>query len=293
RASSPAILDHSFLPSKCVVPSCYLLATRGFTNSQTYTLQYAYPNPGESPQDRGCEVYVMEPQKPMMFTRTPEIREVAPTVSPTVVNVYYRQGCTVLKQGAGTIIDPSGIIVTVAHLMPSQEATEDLKKIEVSVTLESSCKDINLEGTVLHADPVNDVAILKIKPSTSLQAATLGKSRELCLGDVVFSAGLYNRCYNDGLPRFKVEEGRYIGDQGGMLGKLLRVTCSIIEGDEGGPLFNRKKEFVGIMSGKESSSSCGAIPSDVVLEVLKDFMKQEGVRARTGQIQDRRETLRR
>ncbi|KAK3034539.1 hypothetical protein RJ639_033785 [Escallonia herrerae] len=227
RASSPALLEHSFLPSKCVVPSCYLLATRGFTNSQTYTLQHAYPDPGESPQDRGCEVLVIEPQKPMIFTRTPEIREVAPTVSPTVVNVYYRQGCTVLKQGAGTIIDPSGIIVTVAHLMPSREATEDLKKIE-------------------------------IKTSASLQAATLGKSRELCLGDVVFSAGLYNRFYDDGLPRFKVEEGRYIGDQGGMLGKLLRVTCSIIEGDEGGPLFNRKKEVVGIMSGKESSSSCGA-----------------------------------
>lgn len=97
---------------------------------------------------------------------------------------------------------------------------------------------------ILGADPVMDLAVLKIKPVDGAGVLEFGKSDQLRLAERVFAIGNpfgYGNTVTSGILSAK---GRSVGS--GALSFLLQTDVPMNPGNSGGPLFNMKGEVVGI-----------------------------------------------
>ena len=81
-------------------------------------------------------------------------------------------------QGSGFIIDKSGIVLTNSHVVNQAD--------KVTVTLKDGR---TLEGKVQGADPVTDLAVVKIDGGSDLPVAPLGDSNEVQVGDWAIAVG--------------------------------------------------------------------------------------------------------
>jgi serine protease Do len=100
------------------------------------------------------------------------------------------------------------------------------------------------EATVVGSDPKTDLAVLKVKNEGSFQAAELGDSDSLRVGEAVIAIGNpfgLSHTVTSGIVSAK---GRVIG--AGPYDDFIQTDASINPGNSGGPLFNTKGEVVGI-----------------------------------------------
>lgn len=81
-------------------------------------------------------------------------------------------------QGSGVVIDAAGLVLTNAHVVDRVD--------QVEVTLADGR---HLDGNVVGADPVTDLAVVRIKAPRGLQAAPLGNSESLEVGDWAIALG--------------------------------------------------------------------------------------------------------
>lgn len=210
------------------------------------------------PWNKSSETPAVAPERPG------SLAELVKRLSPTVVNIkvtkvektgslpmgpegpfgdFFKQFPGLMPQipeskpvqgaGSGVIISADGYILTNNHVVEGAK--------EVVVTLNE--KD-EYTAQVVGRDPKTDLAVVKIQPRVPLQAAGMGNSDALQVGDSVMAIGNpfgLGHTVTSGIVSAK---GRVIG--AGPYDNFIQTDASINPGNSGGPLYNMNGDLVGI-----------------------------------------------
>ena len=166
--------------------------------------------------------------------------------------------------GSGFIIDEKGTVVTNNHVI---QGAED---IFVSVNGEKE-----YEAEILGADPLSDIAVLKIKSEDKFSPVKFGDSDTARVGDWVIAIGnpfglggtvtsgiISARNRSIGLSRYE---------------DYIQTDASINSGNSGGPLFDMNGDVIGINTailGQSGSIGIGfSIPSNSAKKVISQLIK--------------------
>ena len=144
--------------------------------------------------------------------------------------------------GSGFIVDPSGIILTNRHVVADPQA-------EYIVLINEEEK---YQAEVLARDPINDVAIIKIKKK-NLPTIELGDSSKLGLGQTAIAIGNALGTFRNtvsvgvvsGLSR-EITAGDVMTKKMTKLRGLVQTDAAINPGNSGGPLIDIEGKAIGI-----------------------------------------------
>ena len=142
-------------------------------------------------------------------------------------------GSRAASLGSGFIIDPSGLIVTNAHVIANAD--------QITVTLSD---DTVLQAQVIGRDSVTDLALLKVDAKTPLPAASWGDSSKAKVGDWVLAIG--NPFGLGGTVTAGIISATARDIHSGPYDDYLQTDASINRGNSGGPMFNLQGEVIGI-----------------------------------------------
>ncbi len=167
--------------------------------------------------------------------------------------------------GSGFIIDEEGIVVTNNHVI------SDAEDIIVRVN-----GDKEFKAKVIGADPLSDIAVLKLETKEKFKPVQFGNSDKARIGDWVIAIGnpfglggtvtsgiISARNRSIGLSRYE---------------DYIQTDASINSGNSGGPLFDMNGDVIGINTailGRNGSIGIGfSIPSNsakIVIDQLIEF----------------------
>ena len=173
--------------------------------------------------------------------------------------------------GSGFVVDRTGIILTNNHVVAGAD--------EVVVKLADNRR---FPARVVGSDPPTDVAVVKIDhPPADLQAATLGDSDRVRVGDYVLAIGNplgLGQTVTMGIVSAKNRViGERLGDVDPRYEDFIQTDAAINQGNSGGPLFNFRGEVIGINSAIINpgvAMNVGfAIPIDLARQVADQIRK--------------------
>jgi len=153
--------------------------------------------------------------------------------------------------GSGVIIDPSGLILTAAHVVA--------RAGQVDVRLYSGDA---VPARLVGVDPVFDTALVRIEPRAPLPAVPLGTSGALHRGDAVTAFG--RAPSREAGPTLGIFLWMNLEVRPGT--PFLQTTATAYPGDSGGALVNARGELVGILSG---ISRDGSVSLSVAIDAIK------------------------
>jgi serine protease Do len=231
------------------------------------------------------------PQKSALAQLSGSIRELTDRVSPAVVEVIVNgygsgdDGGRVSNQisrrqssGSGVVVDPSGYIITNAHVV---QGAIDLKVLTQSTRSSSSESHQNLRpapvgARVLGIDRESDLALLKIE-AENLPVISFGDSDKLRQGDLVLAIGSPLGFRNSVSMGVVSASGRAVSDDNPIL--YIQTDASINPGNSGGALIDHDGFLVGVNSFIVSQSGGNegigfAIPSNVVRNVYQQLKRK-------------------
>lgn len=198
------------------------------------------------------------------------VTQIAAKVEPVVVSIEATssQGpFASTSAGSGIILTSDGEVLTNAHVV------EGATSIRVTLAGESQARSAELVGI----DSSADLALLRISGVSGLQAADLGSSADLQVGNDVVAIG--NALALEGGPT--VTSGivsalnRSIDTQSGQMTGLIQTDAPISSGNSGGPLVNAAGQVIGIntaVAGSSQSTTAEnigfAIPIDQAMSVV-------------------------
>ncbi len=166
--------------------------------------------------------------------------------------------------GSGFIINPSGLILTNAHVVNGAK--------EVTVTLSDHRQ---FKARVLGADRPSDIAVLKID-AHDLPTVHLGNSNKLAVGDYVMAIGAPYGLTETATAGIVSAVSRSLPDDGYV--GFIQTDAAVNPGNSGGPLFNASGAVVGITSQIYSNSGgyqgiSFAIPIDYAQQVESQIVR--------------------
>jgi serine protease Do len=172
------------------------------------------------------------------------------------------------SQGSGVIIDKSGYILTNEHVVGAAQVAGR----QITVTMTDGRK---LSGTVIGADHVTDLALVKVE-GKDLPAAQIGTVRGLVQGQLSVAIG------NPFGLRFTVSHGvisalgRPIqGPEGRIYSDLIQHDALINPGNSGGALVDIQGRLIGIntLVDPRAQGIGFAIPIDTALKVADELKR--------------------
>ena len=208
--------------------------------------------------------------------KMPEITakgETPPGDSGDIMDFFRRQmqRRPVYAVGSGFIVDPSGYIVTNAHVI------DDAARI--TVKLDSGEE---FAAKVIGVDEDTDLAVLKIEAGHDLPFVGFGNSENARVGDWVLAVGSpfgLTRTVTAGI----VSQTKRETPQGSPFQRFIQTDAAINKGNSGGPLVNMNGEVIGINS--QIATSTGdyngvgfAFPSNDAANVYQQLVKTGKVR---------------
>ena len=166
--------------------------------------------------------------------------------------------------GSGFIIDEKGIVVTNNHVI--QDADDIIVRVN---------GDQEFKAKVLGADPLMDIAVLKLETEEKFVPVSFGDSDKARIGDWVIAIGnpfglggtvtagiISARNRSIGLSRYE---------------DFIQTDASINSGNSGGPLFDMEGNVIGINTailGRNGSIGIGfSIPSNSAQIVIDQLIK--------------------
>ncbi len=238
-----------------------------------------------------------------ILTEENVVTSVAEKVSPAVVTVSYKRETPVMEQyfldpfgmfggrratgevdteqvdiGSGFIVDKSGLVVTNKHVVSA--GTPSDYKIVLKDNSEHQVEKI-------WRDPVNDLAILKVDPTSSstslgvseLHVIEMGDSNSLKVGNFVVAIGTALGEFRHTVTTGVVSGlGRGITAGDGFTGaekldNVIQTDAAINPGNSGGPLLNSVGQVIGVnVAVSQGANNIGfALPINVVKESLDNF----------------------
>ncbi len=187
-------------------------------------------------------------------------------IAATSINPYQYSDRVSRTVGSGFIVDPSGLILTNAHVVFGRTA--------IGVTLDNGS---SVPARVVGADPIFDIAVLRIPPPSdgALPTLALGDSDAVRVGEDVLAIG-NPLGLDQTLTRGIVSAlNRLLPDVSlSLLEPLIQTDAPINLGNSGGPLLNRCGEVIGITSAviPEAQNIGFAIPVNLVKAVLPSLL---------------------
>ncbi len=178
------------------------------------------------------------------------IADIAQKTSASVVSITVRsvtngifQNVTSEGAGTGVILTADGLVITNKHVV------ENARSIRIIAKDGTEYENVDLVDT----DPSNDIAFLRIKGVRDLQAARLGDSSKMRIGQKVIAIGNALGQFGhtvtsgiiSGIGRPIIAGGQF-GDEPESLQNLFQTDAAINPGNSGGPLVNIAGEVVGI-----------------------------------------------
>lgn len=215
------------------------------------------------------------------------VTDVAEKVSPSVVTVSAQiprrrvmtfgmggfgsqvQGGQKQDIGTGFVISSDGLIVTNKHVVSESGITYKV--------ITQDDKEYDVES--ISRDPLNDVAIIKIK-ADNLTPVTLGSSENLKVGQFVIAIGTALGEFRhtvttgvvSGLGRGITAGSAYEGYVE-RLDNVIQTDAAINPGNSGGPLLNSAGQVIGVnVAVAQSAQNIGfSIPIDVVKKRIDEY----------------------
>ena len=158
-----------------------------------------------------------------------------------------------IGQGSGFIVREDGAVVTNYHVI----------SMAADIKIKLGMKVLDVEG-VLHADPENDLAIVKME-GKGYPKVKIGDADKLRVGEKIYVIGSPQGLENT------ISEGILSGiREVDREHKILQMTAPISPGSSGGPLFNSNGEVVGVATFliAETQNLNFAMPINLVLAAL-------------------------
>ena len=169
-----------------------------------------------------------------------------------------------------------------AYLMTNNHVISGGKEIKVLFT-----DNTKADATIVGSDTYSDIAVLSIKDSEKIVAASMGDSKKSKIGDTVFTvgspegsdyAGTVTKGILSGQDRL-VEVALSNSETSDYYMQVLQTDAAINPGNSGGPICNTNGEVIGITNMKlvdDTVEGMGfAIPIEDALKVA-DILEKEG-----------------
>lgn len=197
----------------------------------------------------------LETTKQTVLQEGEVIADIAQKVGPSVVSIMAEQQATVQglggsrtrtaqAAGTGVIIDSNGLILTNKHVV-----SEGTSAVRVITSDGTRYQDVQIIGR----DPLNDLAILKVKNPKDFKPANLADSDTVRTGQKVVAIGnalgQFQNTVTSGIISGigkSVEAGSEAGGATEQLSNLFQTDAAINSGNSGGPLLNYNGEVIGI-----------------------------------------------
>ncbi|MEY3750610.1 MAG: hypothetical protein RLZZ186_1029 [Cyanobacteriota bacterium] len=173
--------------------------------------------------------------------------------------------------GSGFIIDAQGLVLTNAHVVEGSS--------RVTVGLSDGRR---VEGTVVGADPVTDLAVVRLAGSGSWPVAPLGNSDALQVGDWVIAVGNpfgLDQSVTLGIVSSLNRNAAKLGITDKRL-ELIQTDAAINPGNSGGPLLDGDGAVVGINTLVRSGPGAGlgfAIPINRARNITQQLVSKGSV----------------
>jgi len=170
---------------------------------------------------------------------------------------------TLISGGSGFLIDKKGYIITNAHVLKGNSA----------IVINSLGQELN--ATIIYADKITDLALIKITDSDFKQPKNLPYSirkKATELGEEIFTLG-YPRNDND------IVYGKgYLSAQSGFEGdsNAYQIQISANPGYSGAPIFNNNAEIIGIINTrqKQTEGVAFAVKSSRIDDLIESAQAQ-------------------
>jgi len=181
------------------------------------------------------------------------VAAVAAKILPSVVSIDVKTASGG-DTGSGIVLSRSGYIMTNNHVIAAVRTSSGVLTVVLPDKTTVSAKVVG------HPDPVDDIAVVKIAPSSSLRPALLGDSDQIVVGDPVLAvgsplglAGTVTSGIVSAVNR-PVEAG---GEQGLPEDVIdaIQTDAAINPGNSGGPLVDATGAVIGINSAIASVST--------------------------------------
>lgn len=187
-----------------------------------------------------------------------------------------KKEATKIGGGSGFIISADGYVITSRHVVADTEA-------DYTVILEPKKK---YPAKVLARDPINDIAVLKIKDK-KLPYLELGDSNKIELGEEVVAIGNALGEFHDtlssgivsGLSRY-IQARNHMTQQAERLRGLIQTDAAINPGNSGGPLVDMGGKAIGVNTAMVmGAQNIGfAIPINYAKKDLEEVKKYGKIR---------------
>jgi putative serine protease PepD len=222
---------------------------------------------------------------PANLDRAPEsVAGIAARVMQSTVSVAVQGGGS-RGTGSGVVIRSDGYILTNNHVVASADGGG-----QINITFDDGATRV--PARIVGLDPVTDLAVLRVDTDRQLEPATLGRSRDLVVGDPVIAigsplglAGTVTTGIVSALNR-TVDVPSQDGQGRNPLFNAIQTDAAINPGNSGGALVNARGEVIGINSaiatlgggllGAEGGGSIGvgfAIPIDEAASVAEEIIR--------------------
>ena len=205
------------------------------------------------------------------------LQELYDRCSPSIVAIYgYINDKSGYSWGSGVILSEDGLVLTNTHVI------DGCDRAEVQLGEEEP-----FEATLVGADSVSDIAVLKIE-ARGLTPARFGDSSALSVGQRVAAIGNplgaeFRLTLTDGIISAIERDMKHNGHSV----SLIQTNTAINEGNSGGALFNMYGQVVGITNMKMTSYYSSiegigfAIPSSTVKTVVDSLVQFGTVKGRS------------
>lgn len=183
--------------------------------------------------------------------------------------MFEQSSSTEVGVGSGVIVSSDGYILTNNHVA-GYESTR---------ILVSFADGRDVEGTVVWADPVLDLAVVKVG-LTDLKPLVLGDASKLQVGENAIAIGNpmgleFQRTVTSGIISALNRTIEVNNDgQTNYMEDLIQTDASINPGNSGGPLLNSKGEVIGINTIKVTSAEAMgfAIPINIAKPIVEKLI---------------------
>lgn len=180
--------------------------------------------------------------------------------------------------GSGFVFDEEGRILTNHHVIRDAD--------EIIVVLATGEGEVEVEATVVGADPRTDIAIVQIEaPGNGLTVVPLGDSEKCRVGDWVMAIGTpfgqLQGTVTAGIISAKGRDDlRIMGSDPQGYQNYIQTDASINFGNSGGPLVNMKGEAIGINTAiNPTGQGIGfAIPINMARDIMDQLIADGKVR---------------
>lgn len=230
-------------------------------------------NKSETVTNNGTKYEITQVENPVVAIADVAGKSVVGVTVRSVSNTVFGGTSTSDSEGSGIIYTADGYIVTNYHVIENAISNQSISK--VYVTLPNS--DEEIEASIIGADSVTDIAVIKIQKE-GLSAATFDDSNNLKVGELVVAignplgrelAGSITVGYVSALNRTLTSNGRTY--------KLLQTDAAINPGNSGGALVSSSGKVIGINTVKIGATDVEgigfAIPSNIAKTIVDELIK--------------------